>query len=63
LNDVIGMAENLWRRAKLYQGQEKFHEAIELMEHTISLLESVNYPHLDHYRAALNHLLRELQTD
>ena len=63
LNDVIGMADNLWRRAKLYQEQEKFHEALNLMEQTISLLERVNYPQLDHYRHAFNHLLRFLQTD
>jgi tetratricopeptide (TPR) repeat protein len=63
LNDVVGMADNLWRRAKLYHEQQQYEESLDLMAQTISLLESVQHPHLDKYRRAFNDLLRVVYTE
>jgi hypothetical protein len=57
------MAENLWRKAKLYQEQERHQEALDLMAQTISLFEGINYPHIERYRAVFNDLLRIVYTE
>ena len=63
LNDVVGMAENLWRKAKLYHEQDRYQDALDLMAQTISLFESINYPHIERYRAVFNDLLRAVYTE
>ena len=52
------MADTIWRKAKLYNEQHRYQEALELMEQTISLLESIDYPELAHYRREVDDMLR-----
>jgi uncharacterized protein HemY len=63
LNDTVGAADTIWRKAKLYQEQERYQEALDLMAQTIAMLEKVNYHKLDEYRTIFNDMLRSMYTE